>query len=84
MLTGTLKTPEDAKAKQMFPRFQGENFQKNLELVKEVEKLAQKYHVTPSQLCLAWVLRKLIILSKFDIMYRSKSLDYSNSWNNKG
>jgi aryl-alcohol dehydrogenase-like predicted oxidoreductase len=38
------------------PRFQGENFARNLELLREVERLAQDKHVTPSQLALAWVL----------------------------
>ncbi|MEZ5426101.1 MAG: aldo/keto reductase [Pyrinomonadaceae bacterium] len=38
------------------PRFQGENFQKNLELVKKVEEIAEAKGVTASQLALAWVL----------------------------
>jgi len=38
------------------PRFQGENFQKNLELLGEVVKIAEAKGVTPSQLALAWVL----------------------------
>jgi aryl-alcohol dehydrogenase-like predicted oxidoreductase len=38
------------------PRFQGENFQKNLDLVREVEAIAREKGVTPSQLALAWVL----------------------------
>ncbi|HET7676148.1 MAG TPA: aldo/keto reductase, partial [Gammaproteobacteria bacterium] len=38
------------------PRFQGENFQSNLELVKRVELLANEKHCTPGQLALAWVL----------------------------
>ena len=38
------------------PRFQGENFQKNLELVKEIEEMAADKGCTPSQLALAWVL----------------------------
>ncbi|CAG8645235.1 9576_t:CDS:2, partial [Scutellospora calospora] len=38
------------------PRYMGENFAKNLDLVKEIEKLAEKKGVTASQLCLAWVL----------------------------
>lgn len=40
------------------PRFQGENFQKNLELVKQIRILSGKKGVTPSQLALAWVLQK--------------------------
>jgi aryl-alcohol dehydrogenase-like predicted oxidoreductase len=40
----------------MSPRFQGENFQKNLELVTRIEQIAQEKHCTPAQLALAWVL----------------------------
>jgi aryl-alcohol dehydrogenase-like predicted oxidoreductase len=39
-----------------FPRFQGENFQKNLELVRAVEEMARMKDCTPSQLALAWVM----------------------------
>ena len=38
------------------PRFQGENFDQNLELVKRVEEIAREKHCTPAQLVLAWVL----------------------------
>jgi aryl-alcohol dehydrogenase-like predicted oxidoreductase len=38
------------------PRFQGENFGKNLDLVREVEAIAREKGVTPSQLALAWVM----------------------------
>jgi aryl-alcohol dehydrogenase-like predicted oxidoreductase len=38
------------------PRFQGENFQRNLELVARVEQIATEKGVTPGQLALAWVL----------------------------
>ncbi|MEV0129488.1 aldo/keto reductase [Dactylosporangium sp. NPDC050688] len=38
------------------PRFQGENFQRNLDLVAEVRSLAEAKGVTPAQLALAWVL----------------------------
>lgn len=38
------------------PRYQGENFEKNLDLVKKVEQLAAEKNCTPSQLALAWVL----------------------------
>ena len=40
------------------PRFQGENFEKNLELVARVEALAADKGVSPSQLALAWVLAR--------------------------
>ena len=38
------------------PRFQGENFQRNLDLVREIEKMANEKGVTPAQLALAWVM----------------------------
>ncbi len=40
----------------MSPRFQGENFQKNLQLVARIEQLAAERRCTPAQLALAWVL----------------------------
>jgi aryl-alcohol dehydrogenase-like predicted oxidoreductase len=58
-LTGQIKRFEDFAPddfRRNSPRFQGENFQKNLDLVKKVEELAQKKRCTPSQLALAWVL----------------------------
>ncbi|MFY9841562.1 MAG: aldo/keto reductase [Terriglobales bacterium] len=58
-LTGQFKKFEDLAAddyRRFSPRFQGENFQKNLDLVKEVGKLAREKKCTPSQLALAWVL----------------------------
>lgn len=39
------------------PRFQDENFQKNLELVRHIEELARQKRCTPSQLALAWLAR---------------------------
>lgn len=38
------------------PRFQGENFQKNLRIVEVVEKIAQKIKATPAQVAIAWLL----------------------------
>ncbi len=58
-LTGQFKKFEDLAAddyRRFSPRFQSENFQKNLDLVKEVEKLAHEKQCQPSQLALAWVL----------------------------
>jgi len=60
-LTGQFKSPDDfpeGDARKNHPRFQGENFQKNLDLVREVEKLAQEKGCTTAQLALAWVLAK--------------------------
>lgn len=58
-LTGTLKSPEDFAAddyRRFSPRFQGDNFAKNLQLVSQVEQLAADKGVLASQLALAWVL----------------------------
>jgi aryl-alcohol dehydrogenase-like predicted oxidoreductase len=38
------------------PRFQGENFQRNLDVVKRIEEIAREKRCTPAQLALAWVL----------------------------
>ncbi len=58
-LTGQIKKPSDLGAddwRASSPRFQGENFQKNLDLVTKIEQIAAKKGCTPSQLALAWVL----------------------------
>ncbi len=60
-LTGQIKTFEDFAAddyRRFSPRFQGENFQKNLQLVDKIAALAQEKGFTASQLALAWVLAK--------------------------
>jgi len=57
-LTGQFKSPADLPAddyRRLSPRFQGENFLKNLQLVGEIEKMARDKGCTPSQLALAWV-----------------------------
>jgi aryl-alcohol dehydrogenase-like predicted oxidoreductase len=58
-LTGQIKSIDDLAAddyRRHSPRFQGENFSKNLELVTRVTELAREKGVTPGQLALAWVL----------------------------
>lgn len=58
-LTGAFKTPDDFAPddyRRLSPRFQGENFQKNLALVEEVQTLAAGLGCTPAQLALAWVM----------------------------
>ena len=58
-LTGALKSPDDFAAddyRRLSPRFQGDNFAKNLRLVEQVQALAAAKGVTPGQLALAWVL----------------------------
>jgi aryl-alcohol dehydrogenase-like predicted oxidoreductase len=58
-LTGQIKRFEDFAPddfRRFNPRFQGENFQKNLDLVARIEAIAQAKGVKPGQLALAWVL----------------------------
>jgi aryl-alcohol dehydrogenase-like predicted oxidoreductase len=58
-LTGALKSPDDFAAddyRRFSPRFQGDNFAKNLLLVQQVQALAAEKGVTAGQLALAWVL----------------------------
>ncbi len=58
-LTGQFKSPDDLPRddyRRNHPRFQGENFYKNLEIVKNIEELAKQKRVTPAQIALAWVL----------------------------
>ena len=63
-LTGAIKTPDDFDAddfRRFFPRYQGENFYKNLELVTKLQTLAKAKGVTSAQLSLAWVLAQGVI-----------------------
>jgi len=58
-LTGQIKRFEDLAAddyRRTAPRFQGENFQRNLDLVSQVSEIAAEKRCTPAQLALAWVL----------------------------
>jgi aryl-alcohol dehydrogenase-like predicted oxidoreductase len=58
-LTGQFRKFEDLPAddyRRNTPRFQGENFQKNLDLVRRVEEIAREKGCKPSQLALAWVM----------------------------
>ena len=58
-LTGQFQRFEDLAPddyRRQSPRFQGENFQKNLDLLRKVKELAQEKKCTPSQFALAWVL----------------------------
>ncbi|HVE80034.1 MAG TPA: aldo/keto reductase [Gemmatimonadaceae bacterium] len=60
-LTGRFHTIDDLPAddyRRNSPRFQGENFQKNLDLVRHIEVLARAKGCTPSQLALAWLLAR--------------------------
>ena len=58
-LTGQIKRIEDLAEddfRRQNPRFMGENFRKNLELVARVEEIAKEHKCTPAQLALAWML----------------------------
>jgi aryl-alcohol dehydrogenase-like predicted oxidoreductase len=63
-LTGRFQTPEDIPEgdwRRQGPRFQGENFQKNLDLVAKIRSMADARKVKPSQLALAWVLAQGVV-----------------------
>ncbi len=58
-LTGQIRSVDDLAEddyRRSSPRFKGENFQKNLDLVQEIETMAREKDCTPSQLALAWLL----------------------------
>jgi aryl-alcohol dehydrogenase-like predicted oxidoreductase len=58
-LTGQFKKPEDLPAndfRRHSPRFQGENFYKNIEVVSKIESLARDKNATAAQVALAWVI----------------------------
>ncbi len=60
-LTGRFRRVEDLPAddwRRDNPRFQGENFQRNLELVRRIEEMARTKACTPAQLALAWLLNR--------------------------
>ncbi|HEY8309009.1 MAG TPA: aldo/keto reductase [Gemmatimonadaceae bacterium] len=60
-LTGRFRTFDDLPAddyRRNQPRFQGENFQKNLDVVKHIEQLATAKQCTASQIALAWLLNR--------------------------
>ena len=63
-LSGEIKSPDDFApddSRRMFPRYQGENFYKNLELVQKLHAVAAAKGVTPAQLALAWVLAQGVV-----------------------
>lgn len=58
-LSGKIANPEDFEAddyRRTSPRFQGDNFYQNLQLVEQVKEIAVQKGVTPSQLAIAWLL----------------------------
>ncbi len=64
-LSGEIKSPDDFEetdSRRMFPRYQGENFYKNLELVEKLKTIPDAKDVTPAQLALAWVLAQDVVI----------------------
>lgn len=60
-LSGHIQTPDNFPKddfRKGIPRFQGEQFYKNVELVNEIKSIAESKNITPSQLALAWVISK--------------------------
>jgi len=58
-ITGEIKSIDDLSAddaRRSFPRFQRDQFQKNIDLLNEIEKLAIEKEITASQLAIAWVI----------------------------
>ena len=63
-LSGAYQKPEDIPEgdyRRSSPRFQGENFSKNLQLVERIKEIAREKRATPSQLALAWVLSRGVV-----------------------
>jgi len=60
-LTGDIKSPDDFATddfRRMLPKFQGEQFYKNIELVEAIKNMAREKNITSSQLAIAWVMAK--------------------------
>jgi aryl-alcohol dehydrogenase-like predicted oxidoreductase len=60
-LSGKIRSIDDLEPddrRRIFPRFQGENFQRNLDLVKRIERIAARKKCRPSQLALSWLLTR--------------------------
>ncbi len=61
MLSGAIRSVDDLAEddfRRSSPRFSGENFERNLDLVARIEELAQDKGITPGQLALAWILHR--------------------------
>jgi aryl-alcohol dehydrogenase-like predicted oxidoreductase len=60
-ISGEIKSPDDFPEndfRRSIPKFQGEQFYKNIELLNELNKLAAEKNITPSQLAIAWTINK--------------------------
>ena len=63
-ISGDIKSPDDFPEndfRKTIPRFQGEQFYKNVELVNEIKKLAEERGITSSQLAIAWTISKGVV-----------------------
>ncbi|WP_299289267.1 aldo/keto reductase [uncultured Mucilaginibacter sp.] len=63
-ISGEIKSPDDFPEndfRRSIPRFQGEQFYKNLDLLNEIQKIADKKSITASQLAIAWIIAKGIV-----------------------
>ncbi|KAJ3335946.1 hypothetical protein HDU83_009765, partial [Entophlyctis luteolus] len=77
-LTGRFKSADDFEARdyrKYDPRFQGENFQKNLDIVEALARLAEAKNVSVSQLTLAWVISQGPIIIPIPGTKKSERLD---------
>jgi aryl-alcohol dehydrogenase-like predicted oxidoreductase len=78
-LSGAFSKPEDIPAddyrRRFSPRFQGDNFERNLQLVQKVKQMAQARGVTASQLALAWVLAQGVDIIPIPGTKRRRYLD---------
>ncbi|CBQ73405.1 probable Aldo-keto reductase yakc [NADP+] [Sporisorium reilianum SRZ2] len=80
-LTGSYKSVDDFEEddfRRFNPRFQGENFNKNLELVNDIQKIAAKKGTTPGQIALAWILQKSPIIIPIPGTKKEKYLEENN------
>ncbi|MFV8466505.1 aldo/keto reductase [Flavobacterium sp. LB1P62] len=63
-ISGDIKSPDDfpdTDFRKSLPRFQGEQFYKNIALVNEIKTLATEKEITPSQLAISWIISKGIL-----------------------
>ena len=80
-LTGQYKSVDDFEQgdfRRFNPRFQGDNFAKNLELVDDIRKIADKKNATPGQIALAWVLQKSPLILPIPGTKKEKYLEENN------
>lgn len=82
-LAGRFRGPADIPTddtRRNHPRFQGQNFAKNLEMLKEIQTLASEKGITPAQLALAWVLRRGEDIVPFPGTKKRKYLGENVTW----